>query len=122
MDQSQPGSTGNPLLGQGGISGREKKSFRGAAGWEGVSGGYANPQSVRWGGASPREEHVSSAPSSPQSWSSECSQIRSPFLAGQAVPAGSHVRLNLQTGEREAKLPDRENGESETREERRRKR
>ncbi|TRZ14965.1 hypothetical protein HGM15179_012141 [Zosterops borbonicus] len=41
---------------------------------------------------------------------------------GQAVPAGSHVRLNLQTGEREAKLPDRENGESDTREERRRKR
>ncbi|NXA87128.1 SIL1 factor, partial [Melanocharis versteri] len=40
----------------------------------------------------------------------------------QAVPAGSHVRLNLQTGEREAKLPDRENGESDTREERRRKR
>ncbi|XP_074069030.1 nucleotide exchange factor SIL1 [Macrotis lagotis] len=25
---------------------------------------------------------------------------------GQAVPAGSHVRLNLQTGEREVKLPD----------------
>uniref|UniRef100_A0A8C5UFW1 Nucleotide exchange factor SIL1 n=1 Tax=Malurus cyaneus samueli TaxID=2593467 RepID=A0A8C5UFW1_9PASS len=41
---------------------------------------------------------------------------------GQAVPAGSHVRLNLQTGEREAKLPDRENGESDTREETRRKR
>ncbi|NXP59344.1 SIL1 factor, partial [Chloropsis cyanopogon] len=40
----------------------------------------------------------------------------------QAVPAGSHVRLNLQTGEREAKLPDRESGESDTREERRRKR
>ncbi|NXQ34056.1 SIL1 factor, partial [Alaudala cheleensis] len=40
----------------------------------------------------------------------------------QAVPAGSHVRLNLQTGEREAKLPDRENGQSDTREERRRKR
>ncbi|NWR12286.1 SIL1 factor, partial [Paradoxornis webbianus] len=40
----------------------------------------------------------------------------------QAVAAGSHVRLNLQTGEREAKLPDRENGESDTREERRRKR
>ncbi|NXR60547.1 SIL1 factor, partial [Rhadina sibilatrix] len=40
----------------------------------------------------------------------------------QAVPAGSHVRLNLQTGEREAKLPDRENGEGDTREERRRKR
>ncbi|XP_075571455.1 nucleotide exchange factor SIL1 isoform X1 [Pelecanus crispus] len=29
---------------------------------------------------------------------------------GQAVPAGSHVRLNLQTGDREAKLPDSENG------------
>ncbi|NXE93063.1 SIL1 factor, partial [Menura novaehollandiae] len=40
----------------------------------------------------------------------------------QAVPAGSHVRLNLQTGEREAKLPDSENGQSDTREERRRKR
>ncbi|NWI57050.1 SIL1 factor, partial [Calyptomena viridis] len=40
----------------------------------------------------------------------------------QAVPAGSHVRLNLQTGEREAKLPDSENGKSDTREERRRKR
>ncbi|NXK66298.1 SIL1 factor, partial [Sylvietta virens] len=40
----------------------------------------------------------------------------------QAVPAGSHVRLNLQTGEREAKIPDRENGASDTREERRRKR
>ncbi|NXN89078.1 SIL1 factor, partial [Bombycilla garrulus] len=38
----------------------------------------------------------------------------------QAVPAGSHVRLNLQTGEREAKLPDREHRESDTREERRR--
>ncbi|KAM6988726.1 nucleotide exchange factor SIL1-like [Passerculus sandwichensis] len=41
---------------------------------------------------------------------------------GQAVPAESHVRLNLQTGEREAKLPDREYGEGDTREERRRKR
>ncbi|NWR47265.1 SIL1 factor, partial [Regulus satrapa] len=40
----------------------------------------------------------------------------------QAVPAGSHVRLNLQTGEREAKLADKENGPSDTREERRRKR
>ncbi|NWQ65945.1 SIL1 factor, partial [Neopipo cinnamomea] len=40
----------------------------------------------------------------------------------QAVPAGSHVRLNLQTGEREAKLPDSDNGRSDTREERRRKR
>ncbi|NXN17962.1 SIL1 factor, partial [Indicator maculatus] len=40
----------------------------------------------------------------------------------QAVPAGSHVRLNLQTGEREAKLPDSEDGNSEAREERRRKR
>ncbi|NXD28473.1 SIL1 factor, partial [Spelaeornis formosus] len=38
----------------------------------------------------------------------------------QAVPVGSHVRLNLQTGEREAKLPDRGNGGSDTREERRR--
>ncbi|NXE17912.1 SIL1 factor, partial [Ardeotis kori] len=41
---------------------------------------------------------------------------------GQAVPAGSHVRLNLQTGDREAKLPDSENGKSDPREERRRKR
>ncbi|NXS97140.1 SIL1 factor, partial [Jacana jacana] len=41
---------------------------------------------------------------------------------GQAVPAGSHVRLNLQTGEREAKLPDSENGRSDTKEERRRRR
>ncbi|XP_075020159.1 nucleotide exchange factor SIL1 [Calonectris borealis] len=41
---------------------------------------------------------------------------------GQAVPVGSHVRLNLQTGDREAKLPDSENGKSDTREERRRKR
>ncbi|NWI64841.1 SIL1 factor, partial [Todus mexicanus] len=40
----------------------------------------------------------------------------------QAVPAGSHVRLNLQTGEREAKLADSENGRGDTREERRRKR
>ncbi|NXI54474.1 SIL1 factor, partial [Chloroceryle aenea] len=40
----------------------------------------------------------------------------------QAVPAGSHVRLNLQTGEREAKLPERENLKGDTREERRRKR
>ncbi|NXJ67219.1 SIL1 factor, partial [Rostratula benghalensis] len=38
----------------------------------------------------------------------------------QAVPAGSHVRLNLQTGEREAKLPDSE--KSDRREERRRRR
>ncbi|XP_054697832.1 nucleotide exchange factor SIL1 isoform X2 [Grus americana] len=41
---------------------------------------------------------------------------------GQAVPAGSHVRLNLQTGDREAKLPDSENGRSDMREERRRQR
>ncbi|NWZ93587.1 SIL1 factor, partial [Nesospiza acunhae] len=40
----------------------------------------------------------------------------------QAVPAGSRVRLDLQTGEREAKLPDRENRKSDTREERKRKR
>ncbi|NXA78837.1 SIL1 factor, partial [Thryothorus ludovicianus] len=40
----------------------------------------------------------------------------------QAVPAGSHVQLNLQTGQTQAKLPDRENGESDTREKRRRKR
>ncbi|KFV75342.1 Nucleotide exchange factor SIL1, partial [Struthio camelus australis] len=40
----------------------------------------------------------------------------------QAVPAGSHVRLNLQTGEREAKLSDSENGKSGRREEKRRKR
>ncbi|NXL84485.1 SIL1 factor, partial [Alectura lathami] len=41
---------------------------------------------------------------------------------GQAVPAGSHVRLNLQTGEREARLPDSEDGKTDTREEKRRKR
>ncbi|NXJ13741.1 SIL1 factor, partial [Odontophorus gujanensis] len=41
---------------------------------------------------------------------------------GQAVPAGSHVRLNLQTGEREARLPDSESGRSVRREEKRRKR
>ncbi|NWX85616.1 SIL1 factor, partial [Nothoprocta pentlandii] len=41
---------------------------------------------------------------------------------GQAVPAGSHVRLNLQTGEREAKLAGGENGKSDVREEKRRKR
>ncbi|XP_019475887.1 nucleotide exchange factor SIL1 [Meleagris gallopavo] len=41
---------------------------------------------------------------------------------GQAVPAGSHVRLNLQTGEREARLPDSESGKSDTRGEKRRKR
>ncbi|NXJ74959.1 SIL1 factor, partial [Trogon melanurus] len=40
----------------------------------------------------------------------------------QAVPAGSHVRLNLQTGDREAKLSDDESGKGDTREERRRKR
>ncbi|NWX50708.1 SIL1 factor, partial [Steatornis caripensis] len=40
----------------------------------------------------------------------------------QAVPAGSHVRLNLQTGDREAKLPDSENRQSDVAEERRRKR
>ncbi|NXV75348.1 SIL1 factor, partial [Atlantisia rogersi] len=40
----------------------------------------------------------------------------------QAVPAGSHVRLNLQTGEREARLPENEDGRSDTREERERKR
>ncbi|KFQ34835.1 Nucleotide exchange factor SIL1, partial [Mesitornis unicolor] len=37
----------------------------------------------------------------------------------QAVPAGSHVRLNLQTGDREAKLADSENGRSDSREKRR---
>uniref|UniRef100_A0A8B9QMB1 Nucleotide exchange factor SIL1 n=1 Tax=Apteryx owenii TaxID=8824 RepID=A0A8B9QMB1_APTOW len=41
---------------------------------------------------------------------------------GQAVPAGSHVRLNLQTGEREVKLSDSENGKSDRRGEKRRKR
>lgn len=30
----------------------------------------------------------------------------SSWLLGQAVPAGSHVRLNLQTGAREVKLQD----------------
>ncbi|NXK97847.1 SIL1 factor, partial [Formicarius rufipectus] len=38
----------------------------------------------------------------------------------QAVPAGSHVRLNLQTGEREAKLPHSADGNGDTREGRRR--
>lgn len=41
---------------------------------------------------------------------------------GQAVPAGSHVRLNLQTGEREARLPDSESGKSDAKEEKRRRR
>ncbi|NXG72421.1 SIL1 factor, partial [Baryphthengus martii] len=41
---------------------------------------------------------------------------------GQAVPAGSHVRLNLQTGEREAKLAESPDGKGDTGEERRRKR
>lgn len=50
------------------------------------------------------------------------SKVTQPLFVGQAVPAGSHVRLNLQTGDREAKLPDSENGKSDTREERRRKR
>ncbi|NXL57707.1 SIL1 factor, partial [Chordeiles acutipennis] len=40
----------------------------------------------------------------------------------QAVPAGSHVRLNLQTGDREAKLLESEYGKSDTKEERRKKR
>ncbi|KAJ7411659.1 Nucleotide exchange factor SIL1 [Willisornis vidua] len=40
----------------------------------------------------------------------------------QAVPAGSHVRLNLQTGEREAKLPDSEDGHGDTAQGSRRKR
>ncbi|XP_009067645.1 PREDICTED: nucleotide exchange factor SIL1-like, partial [Acanthisitta chloris] len=48
-----------------------------------------------------------------------CSEITQPLFVGQAVPAGSHVRLNLQTGEREAKLPGSENGKSDMREERR---
>ncbi|XP_042645957.1 nucleotide exchange factor SIL1 isoform X4 [Tyto alba] len=41
------------------------------------------------------------------------------LAGGQAVPAGSHVRLNLQTGDREVKLPDSENGKRDTREARR---
>ncbi|XP_061857924.1 nucleotide exchange factor SIL1 [Colius striatus] len=41
---------------------------------------------------------------------------------GQAVPAGSHVRLNLQTGAREAKLPDSNTENGDTREGKRRKR
>ncbi|POI30428.1 hypothetical protein CIB84_005821, partial [Bambusicola thoracicus] len=48
--------------------------------------------------------------------------MRLGFVRGQAVPAGSHVRLNLQTGEREARLPDSESGKSDTKEEKRRKR
>ncbi|XP_025926440.1 nucleotide exchange factor SIL1 isoform X4 [Apteryx rowi] len=50
------------------------------------------------------------------------SQAKAADVLGQAVPAGSHVRLNLQTGEREAKLSDSENGKSDRREEKRRKR
>uniref|UniRef100_H3AMA3 Nucleotide exchange factor SIL1 n=1 Tax=Latimeria chalumnae TaxID=7897 RepID=H3AMA3_LATCH len=33
-----------------------------------------------------------------------------PIKPGQAIPAGLHVRVNLQTGENEAKLPDNEEG------------
>lgn len=32
--------------------------------------------------------------------------LLSSWFLGQAVPAGSHVRLNLQTGTREVKLHD----------------
>ncbi|XP_074865764.1 nucleotide exchange factor SIL1 [Carettochelys insculpta] len=41
---------------------------------------------------------------------------------GQAVPAGLHVRLNLQTGEREAKLPDNKNEKSDIKDQKKRKR
>ncbi|XP_065411951.1 nucleotide exchange factor SIL1 isoform X2 [Chrysemys picta bellii] len=41
---------------------------------------------------------------------------------GQAVPAGLHVRLNLQTGEREAKLLDNKNEKSDMKDQKKRKR
>ncbi|KAM9128868.1 nucleotide exchange factor SIL1 isoform 4-T5 [Pangshura tecta] len=41
---------------------------------------------------------------------------------GQAVPAGLHVRLNLQTGEREARLPDNKNEKSDMKDQKKRKR
>ncbi|XP_050818688.1 nucleotide exchange factor SIL1 isoform X3 [Gopherus flavomarginatus] len=41
---------------------------------------------------------------------------------GQAVPAGLHVRLNLQTGEREARLPDNKNEKSDMKHQKKRKR
>ncbi|XP_043376262.1 nucleotide exchange factor SIL1 isoform X2 [Dermochelys coriacea] len=41
---------------------------------------------------------------------------------GQAVPAGLHVRLNLQTGEREARLPDNKNEKSDMKDQEKRKR
>ncbi|XP_032635585.1 nucleotide exchange factor SIL1 isoform X3 [Chelonoidis abingdonii] len=41
---------------------------------------------------------------------------------GQAVPAGLHVRLNLQTGEREARLPDNKNEKSDMKYQKKRKR
>uniref|UniRef100_A0A8C8SKT9 Nucleotide exchange factor SIL1 n=1 Tax=Pelusios castaneus TaxID=367368 RepID=A0A8C8SKT9_9SAUR len=41
---------------------------------------------------------------------------------GQAVPAGLHVRLNLQTGEREARLPDDKNEKSDVKDQRKKKR
>ncbi|EMP36365.1 Nucleotide exchange factor SIL1, partial [Chelonia mydas] len=40
----------------------------------------------------------------------------------QAVPAGLHVRLNLQTGEREARLPDNKNEKSDMKDQKKRKR
>ncbi|XP_065265312.1 nucleotide exchange factor SIL1 isoform X2 [Emys orbicularis] len=41
---------------------------------------------------------------------------------GQAVPAGLHVRLNLQTGEREARLLDNKNEKSDMKDQKKRKR
>ncbi|XP_019362097.1 PREDICTED: nucleotide exchange factor SIL1 isoform X1 [Gavialis gangeticus] len=41
---------------------------------------------------------------------------------GQAIPAGLHVRLNLQTGEKEAKLPDNTNEKSDMKDQKKRKR
>ena len=32
------------------------------------------------------------------------------YFVGQAIPKGLHVRLNVQTGQREAKLMDGDNG------------
>lgn len=37
------------------------------------------------------------------------------MFAGQKIPEGLHVRLNLQTGEKEAKLMDEESSKSDVR-------
>ncbi|XP_059589426.1 nucleotide exchange factor SIL1 isoform X2 [Alligator mississippiensis] len=48
--------------------------------------------------------------------------FKSIFILGQAIPAGLHVRLNLQTGEKEAKLPDSTNEKSDMKDQKKRKR